>query len=259
MHVADISRIKLLEKELTSSNEKITEQNQRLLSFANIVSHNLRSHAGNLCAILELLNKTEAEAERKTLLNFLQSISKAFSETVNHLNDIAEIQNQKQLKLEEINLYKYIEQAIKVLAVQISTCDAVVHNNVHRETIITANPAYIESIVLNLLSNALKYRHPDRTPRVTMEVVTNSNYVTLTVTDNGRGINLEKHRKDLFGMYKTFHKNPDAKGIGLFITKMQVESMGGFIEVESQEHKGTSFIIHFPLAPAEKTIRYHAA
>ncbi|WP_276373995.1 PAS domain-containing sensor histidine kinase [Chryseolinea sp. H1M3-3] len=259
VHVADITRIKLLEKELTSSNEQIKEQNGRLLSFANIVSHNLRSHAGNLKAILGFLNEAKDDTERQPLFNFLENISKGFSETVNHLNDIVAIQNQQQLKLEEINLYNFVEQALNILAVQISTSNADVVNHVDKQTAILANSAYTESIVLNLLTNALKYRHPERRPRISLACTTDKDYVTFTVTDNGRGINLEKYRKDLFGMYKTFHKNPDAKGIGLFITKMQVEAMGGYIDVESQENHGTSFIIRFPIVPHGRSIQYNAA
>jgi len=66
----------------------------------------------------------------------------------------------------------------------------------------------------------------------------------LTIADNGIGINLEKYGKDLFGMYKTFHGNTDAQGIGLYISKFQIESMGGKVQVESEENIGSKFIIH---------------
>jgi signal transduction histidine kinase len=69
----------------------------------------------------------------------------------------------------------------------------------------------------------------------------------LVIKDNGRGINLEKHKNDIFGLHKTFHGNSDAKGIGLFITKLQVEALNGRIELESKENRGTSFIVHFPI------------
>ena len=67
----------------------------------------------------------------------------------------------------------------------------------------------------------------------------------LTISDNGLGIDLEKYKDSLFGMYKTFHKHPDSRGIGLFITKNQVEAMGGKIEVESKVGEGTAFKIYF--------------
>ena len=67
----------------------------------------------------------------------------------------------------------------------------------------------------------------------------------LQISDNGMGIDLEKNGDKLFGMYKTFHGNADAKGLGLFITKNQIEAMGGSISVESVPNEGTCFSIHF--------------
>ena len=69
--------------------------------------------------------------------------------------------------------------------------------------------------------------------------------MTLLVQDNGLGIDLERHRKKLFGMYKTFHKHPDSRGIGLFMTKNQIEAMGGFIDVESKVDEGSIFYVNF--------------
>ncbi|HAI85261.1 MAG TPA: hypothetical protein DCL43_16500, partial [Chitinophagaceae bacterium] len=108
------------------------------------------------------------------------------------------------------------------------------------------NQAYLESILLNLLSNAIKYRQPNKPSEV---FITTSQLadgqVYLTVKDNGVGIDLEKHGDRLFGMYETFHEHPDAKGIGLFITKNQVEAMGGQLLVESKLHEGTTFTVRF--------------
>jgi hypothetical protein len=67
----------------------------------------------------------------------------------------------------------------------------------------------------------------------------------LNVSDNGIGIDMKKNGDKLFGMYKTFNNNPDARGIGLFITKNQIDAMGGKVEVESELGKGTSFKIYF--------------
>ncbi|HBX66928.1 MAG TPA: hypothetical protein DEG32_12540, partial [Balneolaceae bacterium] len=105
------------------------------------------------------------------------------------------------------------------------------------------NPAYLESIVLNLLSNAIKYRHPDRKPEVAVKAEEREGSVHLEVSDNGLGIDLEKHGEKLFGMYNTFHQNKNSKGIGLFITKNQIESMGGSIDVQSKPNEGTTFKI----------------
>lgn len=247
VHVADISQIKLLEKKLLRSNEVIKEQNQRLLSFANIVSHNLKSYANNLKSILDLFMKAEAGEEKEILLNYLEGISRGFSQTVEHLTEIVEVQNlSSRLKSERINLHDYIERAREILNVQIKTVNATILNNVNENIILSVNPAYMQSIILNLLTNAIKYRHRERNPVIEVDACVVNDELELKIKDNGLGINLEKHGKHIFGMYKTFHGNPDAKGIGLFITKLQVEALEGRIEVESEEGVGTIFTIHVP-------------
>jgi PAS domain S-box-containing protein len=246
VHVADITKLKLLEKNLTKSNEIIGEQNKRLLNFANIVSHNLRSYAGNLKSILNLFAEAESEEEKKVMFNYLQSISKGFSTTVNHLTEIVEIQSQTELGLEQIKVYDYVRQTIDVLRVQIDSTKSIVRNNVRRDLTLQTNPAYMESILLNLLTNAIKYRNPSKKLIVEIDAMLNAYELQLTIKDNGRGIDLEKHKNDIFSLHKTFHGNSDAKGVGLFITKLQVEALKGSIEIKSKVDEGTSFMIHFP-------------
>lgn len=104
-------------------------------------------------------------------------------------------------------------------------------------------PAYIDSLFFNLLSNAIKYRDPERDPIITISAKRKNKEVEICIEDNGLGIDIELHKDRLFGMYKTFHKHKDSKGIGLYITKNQVEAMNGTIKVESTVGKGTKFLI----------------
>jgi sensor histidine kinase regulating citrate/malate metabolism len=98
---------------------------------------------------------------------------------------------------------------------------------------------------LNFTTNAIKYSHPDRIPEIYYDLEKENDKFVLKIKDNGLGIDLDRHGEKLFGMYKTFHNNPDARGIGLFITKNQIESMGGKVEVESKKNIGTTFKIFF--------------
>ena len=98
---------------------------------------------------------------------------------------------------------------------------------------------------MNLLNNALKYHSPDRPPVIEVQTYRNGQHLILEFRDNGRGINLDKHSQNIFKLYKTFHKHPDSKGLGLYMTKNQIEAMGGKIFVESKEFEGTKFIINF--------------
>jgi signal transduction histidine kinase len=121
--------------------------------------------------------------------------------------------------------------------------NALVSNNVAPEVFINYNPAFLENILQNFLSNALKYSHPDRQPLVMIDYFYEEGKAILQFKDNGLGIDLNKHGKKLFGMYQTFHRNADAKGLGLFISKSQIEAMGGDIEVISEIDQGSRFKI----------------
>ena len=242
-HVADITPIKLLEQELQQSNETIKQQNKRLLNFANIVTHNLRSYAGNLSMILELFVAAKSDVEKDEMLSYIKDISAGFTNTIIHLSEIVEVQNTDHIKLRKINLNDYINRSIRALGFELISHKAVIHNNVSTDIFITANAPYMDSVLLNLLTNALKYRHPARDPIITLDATVNGNEVIFSIKDNGLGINLQKYKDDLFGMYKTFHGNPDAKGVGLYLVRSQIEAMGGSIDVESEVGTGTTFIM----------------
>ncbi|MDO7743936.1 MAG: ATP-binding protein, partial [Pedobacter sp.] len=100
-------------------------------------------------------------------------------------------------------------------------------------------------IILNLLTNALKYKSPDRQLEIDLSFYQSGRYKVLIFKDNGLGIDLDAQGDKIFGMYKTFHGNADAKGMGLFIVKSQIEALGGKIEVESRLNESTTFKVYF--------------
>lgn len=244
VHVADVTPIKLLEKELVKSNKVIGEQNKRLMNFANIVSHNLRSYAHGFSAMLEMLDEADSTEMQIKIIEHLKTISNNFTETIKNLNEIVYVQNISNIEHTAINLYDCLRKAISALSTQINNSQAIIKNKINPGTIIIGNAAFMESILINFLTNAIKYKHPERAPIIDITCTTDENEAVLTIADNGKGIDLKKYGKDLFGMYKTFHGNADAQGIGLYITRYQIEAMGGQVNVESEVNKGTKFIIH---------------
>lgn len=241
----DISLQKLKEKELRQSIETISEQNARLMNFAHIVSHNLRSHTGNFQLLVDLLAKEDDEQEKKQMIHFLKENANSLNETIKHLNDVVQIQINTNIIREKLSLKQYISKVTDVLRAELNKNNTTVHNNVAADVYINYNPAYLESILLNFISNGMKYRHKERPAQIVLSTNTVDNKLVLNIADNGVGINLEKYKEKLFGLYKTFHGNSDARGVGLFITKNQIEAMGGKIEVESEINIGTTFKIIF--------------
>jgi hypothetical protein len=241
--VEDITEKKRTDEELKQSFELVSEQNKRLLNFSYIVSHNLRSHTSNIEMISSFLETANNKEERDEMINLLKKVSLSLNETIFNLNEVVSIRNNFNLFIEKVNVYDYIEKTRIVLAEQIQKKHANINNLVSETIEVNYNVAYFESIIYNFISNAIRYSHPDRTPEITLSF--NEDKKALIISDNGIGIDLKKNGDKLFGMYKTFNNNPDSKGIGLFITKNQIDAMGGRIETESEINKGTTFTLFF--------------
>ena len=245
VHVTDITPTKTLEKELVKSNKIILDQNKRLKNFANIITHNLKNYDYGFSGMLKLLENTHSFETQTEIIKHLKTISNSFSETLNNLNEIIHTQNISDIEQVKLNLYSCIIKVLSSIDTQIQESSATIHNHIDPKVLLLGNPAYIESILVNLVTNAIKYKHPHRSPIINISCTTSYCGVELIISDNGLGIDLEKHGQDLFGMYKTFHGNKDARGIGLYITKYQIDTMGGDIKVESEVNKGSKFIVYF--------------
>lgn len=239
----DITKQKQADAALKNSFHLVTEQNKRLLNFSYIVSHNLRSHASNIQGITQLIENAASEQERVEMIKLLKNVTNNLNETLLNLNNVINIQTSIEIEVEPLNLNDYIERTLSTLNAQILNKKVAVINEVDKSLLINYNRAYLESILLNLISNAIRYGHPSREPVITLTCVEEDGQLVLRIADNGIGIDLEKYGDKMFGMYQTFNGNPDARGYGLFITKNQIEAMGGRIDVESQLHQGTTFII----------------
>ncbi|WP_338767506.1 PAS domain S-box protein [Bernardetia sp. ABR2-2B] len=224
--------------------ETTLAQNERLLNFAHIVSHNLRSHTSNFTMLLSMIELEYKEATENEYFPMLIQSSEKLQETLSYLNQIVAMQNEVKDNTKPLNLHEYIEKAQLSIKSQLNSNQAKVINKVDKNLLVDAIPAYLESIILNFLTNSIKYKAEGRKPKINIFAEKNPQYITFSIKDNGLGIDLEKHGQKLFGMYKTFHDKKDARGIGLFITKSQIEALGGTIEVESEVNKGTTFKIY---------------
>lgn len=242
--IQNIDDQKLREIKLEESFNIIVKQNERLFNFAHIVSHNLRSHSGNLELILSLIKDPDITLEEKDeYLQNLDHVSVSLNETIAHLNEVVAIQINENKKV-PINIKHTFNSIKNSISKIIEDNDAKIIPHFEVETI-DHIPAYLDSILLNLLTNSLKYKHPKRPPEINIKTYREDNHVVLTVSDNGLGIDLKKYENKIFGMYNTFHNQEDARGIGLFMTKNQVESLDGKIEVFSEPNVGTTFKITF--------------
>ena len=240
-----INERKKSEKELKALIEVTGEQNVRLLNFAHIVSHNLRSHSSNFSMLINFLMEETNEDLKKQYLDHLKKASENLTETIGNLNEVVAVNTKTRHELHTVNLSAAINKVHDNIQALIIENKVNFINEVDEAINIQAVPAYLDSILLNFITNGIKYRSREVPPYIKLSAAKKTGCVLLTVSDNGLGIDLKQHGEKLFGMYNTFHGNNDAKGIGLFITKNQIEAMGGSIEVESSIRAGTTFKICF--------------
>jgi light-regulated signal transduction histidine kinase (bacteriophytochrome) len=132
-----------------------------------------------------------------------------------------------------------------MLAAEISSADAEIQFDFKACPTIEYPPVYLESLFLNLLSNSIKYRNPSRKLLISYQTEWDGRSPVLRATDNGLGIDMEKYGHQVFKLHKTFHRSPEAKGIGLYMTRNQIETMGGEINLYSKVNEGATFIVRF--------------
>ena len=231
------------QKKLNTLVDVTKSQNDSLMNFAHIVSHNLRSHSTNLTMLTKILSKEKDEQERENINAMIYDAAESLSETISHLNDVVQVKTGALENLCSINVLNTIKQIERSIGGLIDEQKATIEISIPKTHFVNVVPAYFESITLNLLTNALKYRSPDRKPIIRITSISKNNSILVKFSDNGQGIDLERHGDKIFGMYKTFHKHKDAKGIGLFITKNQIEAMNGSIRIESEVDLGTTILI----------------
>lgn len=242
----DITDEKKQEKEKEQLIRELTQNNKDLKQFSYITSHNLRAPLSNLTGLLNLMDDIPVENEElKEILNGFSKSTHLLNETINDLVKVVIIKDNPSIQKEEVLIQDVFENVFNQLSFLISLHKPIIRIELKRVSILNINKAYLESILLNLLTNAIKYRATTRQLKIFISSKEVGNNVILVFKDNGIGIDLERNADKIFGLYQRFHNYPDSKGLGLYLVKSQVETMGGSITVQSEVNKGTTFTLTF--------------
>lgn len=242
IQILDITNERMVEKEKKLFLKEIMSKNERLLNFAYIVSHNLRSHSSNFKGLIDFYKESEEIETRSKIISMLHTSSNNLNQTIEDLNQVVSIHSNK-IKLKNIALKDFVLQTLESVSLEIMKNEYDIEIDIENGTEILAFPVYLESILLNLITNSIRYRNPDVHLKIVICARVNNDSCNITVSDNGIGIDLDRNKNKIFGMYKTFHDHKDSNGLGLFMTKNQVEAMGGNISVQSKVGIGTKFTI----------------
>jgi PAS domain S-box-containing protein len=242
----DITDEKKLETEKEHLIRELTQNNKDLKQFSYITSHNLRAPLSNLIGLLNLIEDIPIENEEleEILTGFTKS-THLLNETINDLVKVIIIKDNPSMQKEEVSLKEVFENVFSQLSFQIELHKSIIKLKFDRVPLLNTNKAYIESILLNLLTNSIKYKSENRKLKISITAEQIDHKAILTFKDNGIGIDLERNRDKVFGLYQRFHNYPDSKGLGLYLVKSQVETMGGTISIDSEVNKGTTFTITF--------------
>ena len=237
--MTDISERLQLEKELLSKNHFLQQ-------FRYIISHDLRSPVRNLVALAGFYNKEDVNDQNN--VGIIEKIEQSGRKLELLLKDLINV-------TEESSTIGQIKKEIKfnhvLNSIKESLERSIINEQVHFYSDFSAAPivrfssVHMVSIMLNLVTNAIKYRSPDREPEIHLRSYVKGKFTYLEIADNGIGIDLNRHTDKIFGLFQRFHDNPDSKGLGLFIINSIVIENGGKIDVESEVGKGTKFIVSF--------------
>ena len=188
----------------------------------------------------------EDNEEQKLLVSKLDPVLKSLNETFDELVNSLQVQQDTTIPVDKNDMHECIQRVLNAMDFD------VLHNNVKFEFDLESAPSisfpskYMNSVLQNLISNAIKYRSLERDPIIQIKTThLDNNEIELSVTDNCLGIDIERYKDQIFKIGKVFHRHPNAKGYGLFMTKTQVEVMGGEIRIESIVNEGTTFKITF--------------
>ncbi|MEK8180171.1 PAS domain S-box protein [Flavobacterium buctense] len=242
----DVTEEKNKVKEREQLIRELTQNNKDLKQFSYITSHNLRAPLSNLTGLLNLVEDIPVEdPELKEIIDGFSKSTHLLNETINDLVKVVIIKDNPSIQKEKVLIKEIFENVFNQLSFLIGLHKPILKIDLEEVTILNINKSYLESIFLNLLTNAIKYRSEGKQLRINISSKVVNDDLILTFKDNGIGIDLVRNKDKIFGLYQRFHNHPDSKGLGLYLVKSQVEAMGGTITVASAVGKGTTFTITF--------------
>jgi PAS domain S-box-containing protein len=243
---SDMTWYKEAEARRDELTDQLLKQNQNLQQFAYIVSHNLRAPIANILGLTTIYDKHKPDSPMNPrVIDNLFKSAKLLDSTIRDLNDILTIRSELDKVREEVWFSDVYNEVMENLPDEMIGEDMHLCPDFAKAPRVTAVRSYVHSIMHNLVTNALKYRSPDRNLRLRLKTFTIPNYICLSVSDNGLGIDLRKEKGKVFGLYKRFHSHAEGRGLGLHLVKTQAELLGGKVEVDSQVNVGTTFNIYF--------------
>ncbi|GAB3200480.1 PAS domain S-box-containing protein [Pontibacter aydingkolensis] len=243
----DVTHKVRLEEERNILLANLTTLNQELKQLNYTTSHDLRSPVNNLLSLFKLIDISKI-TDQKTLqlINFLKQTGEKLRQTLNTYVDLLTEKHSSHVIVEKVNLNESLNKVQDSISSLIKTSKASINADFSKAGSVMFNNAYLESVFLNLITNAIKYARPESTPGIAIYSVKGNGVTQLIISDNGQGFDMEKVQDKVFGLHQHFHNYSDSKGVGLYLVHQNVTSMGCKIHLESKVNEGSTFTISFP-------------
>lgn len=236
---------KQLEQEKGDLIRKLLKRNKNLEELTYVISHHLRGPLTRIIGFSKLYNDPKSAGIQGEIMNRINRSSLELDQVIKDLIKIIKYGDTEEIK-EQIPLKKLVEDALEVVALEWQYIDHQTELSIHKDLKLYGNVSQLQNILHALLSNAFKFRRKDRVLEIRINIRRIAGMIQIAVADNGQGIDLSKFDTKIFKMYQQFHADTSGTGIGLFITKNLVESIGGSITVSSLPMDGTVFTIELP-------------
>ncbi|MBO3269373.1 ATP-binding protein [Hymenobacter defluvii] len=227
-------------------NQALQEANNSLDTFVHIAAHDLKGPVNNLHSLLEVYHEEPAGTAQEHVMSLLSKEVHRLTSTVSGLLEILRSQHTVAPPAEKVELQTIFSRVYTDLVGYIQAQDGVITADFSRAPVVVCPPAYLESILKNLLHNALKYRAPDRPPVVHLSSRSRDNTVVLTITDNGIGIDLTRDKERLFSPFTRLTAEGEGAGLGLYMVRSLVQQQGGMLDASSTPGVGTTFTVVLP-------------
>ncbi len=243
-------------RQLTDANSEMLQQNTQLEQYAFVTAHNLRGPVARILGLISIVNRDDvSDPVNLFALENVRQETQRLDDVIRDMNQILEIQKSTRNELEALNLRYWIARVLESFKQELQDIGATVQMEVQDDSTVFFVKAYLDSILYNLISNAIKYRNPENKLVLTLRAEpTNDSYTCVSVSDNGLGLDLSRYGHQVFSLYKRFHLHKDGKGLGLYLIKTQMEALGGKIEVESRVNEGSTFRLCFKRISEEQTV-----
>jgi ligand-binding sensor domain-containing protein/signal transduction histidine kinase len=233
---------KTLDQEVKERTQKLVEYNQQLEQFAFITAHNLRAPVARILGLGQVLDMSKDNLdEERLIVSKLVATTVELDKVVKDVSTILEIRKSNTPIIKKIDLTEELNIIKANLESEIAETNTEIKEDFSKANVIYTAKPYLDSILINLIHNAIKYRDLNRKPSIHVKTEVEDGYVCLLISDNGLGIDLAQHQNNIFNLYKRFHSHVEGKGMGLYLVKTQVTALGGKIEVESKVNVGTTF------------------